>query len=162
MCIRDRGSQIPIGLNRGASGIDGLLASGVGFAHGLSSPVTLLIGDLSLIHDLHSLQLASENSEPIITIVFNNHGGGIFSFLHVAEHEDFFESHFTTPHSLDFEQAAKMFGLNYFHPETMNDFENCYLKATKRSGSSLIEIETNSRDNPKLQQIWKNYLLNHR
>ncbi|MEE3121165.1 MAG: 2-succinyl-5-enolpyruvyl-6-hydroxy-3-cyclohexene-1-carboxylic-acid synthase [SAR324 cluster bacterium] len=157
-----KGSQVPIGLNRGASGIDGLLASGAGFAHGLSRPVTLLIGDLSLIHDLNSLQLASENSEPIIIIVLNNHGGGIFSFLPVAEHEDFFESHFNTPHSLDFEQAAKMFGLDYFHPETMNDFENCYLKAVKRSGSSLIEIETNSQDNPKLQQIWKNYLLNHR
>ena len=50
--------RVTVGCNRGASGIDGTIASAAGFTAGLARPVTLLIGDLAFIHDINSLLLA--------------------------------------------------------------------------------------------------------
>ena len=80
------GAPVPVAANRGASGIDGTVATAAGFARGLGRPVTLLIGDLALLHDLNSLAMLRD--VPVVVVVLNNDGGGIFSFLPVARHKD--------------------------------------------------------------------------
>ena len=74
--------------NRGASGIDGTVATAHGVARGLGEPVVLLIGDLALVHDQTSLMLlrpdAPQPGPPVVVVVVNNDGGGIFHFLPVA------------------------------------------------------------------------------
>ena len=52
-------SSSNIASNRGASGIDGTLASATGFAKGIQKPTTVVLGDLALIHDLNSLSLVN-------------------------------------------------------------------------------------------------------
>ena len=47
-----RQAVVAMGSNRGASGIDGVLSSAVGFCCGMARPVTLLIGDTALLHDI--------------------------------------------------------------------------------------------------------------
>ena len=47
------------GANRGASGIDGLIASAAGHAIGTGEPVVAFVGDVSALHDLSSLSLAA-------------------------------------------------------------------------------------------------------
>ncbi len=79
------GPRIPVGANRGASGIDGTVAAAAGFAIGLDAPTTLLIGDLSLLHDLNSLAILKNLNPPVTAVVINNNGGGIlttFRFPH--------------------------------------------------------------------------------
>ena len=156
------GSEVKVGLNRGASGIDGLVASSAGYSKGLNQPLTLLLGDLSLLHDLNSLKLISESPKPIVLIVLNNHGGGIFSFLPISEHKDIFETYFSTPHSLEFKDAAKMFKLPYFHPESPEEFESIYLKQTSADKSCIIEVSTLKEDNIRVQEEWTEFLHQNR
>lgn len=130
--------------NRGASGIDGTVATAAGFAQGLGHPTTLFTGDLALLHDLNSLALLNEGP-PITVIVVNNDGGGIFHYLPIAEREEVFEAHFGTPHGFGFEQAASMFKLPYVRPNQMAEFEAAYQSAVESGRSSLIEIRTDRR-----------------
>lgn len=111
----DRYAMLPVKCqvfaNRGASGIDGNIATIAGLAEGVQRRVLAVIGDLAALHDLNSLHLVKQSRYPIILVVINNHGGGIFSHLPVAQHGPLFERYFETPHSYDFDAAAKQFGV---------------------------------------------------
>jgi 2-succinyl-5-enolpyruvyl-6-hydroxy-3-cyclohexene-1-carboxylate synthase len=146
------GPAVPIGCNRGASGIDGTIASAVGFARGTNRPVTLLVGDLAMLHDLNSLALVKKSPEPVITIVLNNNGGGLFSFLPIAEKGEHFEALFAAPHGLSFEGAAKMFGLAYHRPVTEKEFVSVYRAAQRENLPAIIEITTDRKHNFDLHQ----------
>ena len=107
--------------NRGASGIDGVLSSAIGYAVAAGVPVSVLIGDLATIHDLNALVLlrslargencrlqprgalapAPPGPAPRVHIFcVNNAGGGIFSFLPISRHADVFTPCFASPHTL--------------------------------------------------------------
>ncbi len=133
--------------NRGASGIDGLIATAAGFAEGLQQPTTLVIGDLSFMHDLTSLALLRSVRQPLTIVLVNNQGGGIFSFLPVAGFDDIFEPFFGTPHSYTFRQAADMFGLEYHCPTTQAEFVETYQMAVQGGGHTLIELRTDRQCN---------------
>jgi 2-succinyl-5-enolpyruvyl-6-hydroxy-3-cyclohexene-1-carboxylate synthase len=144
------GAPVPVAANRGASGIDGTVATAAGFARGLGRPVTLLIGDLALLHDLNSLAML--RGLRVVVVAINNDGGGIFSFLSVARHEAFFEPYFGTPQGVGFEPAAAMFGLDYERPGTTDEFLEAYRAACTREGSTLIEVKTDREENVALHR----------
>ena len=121
-------------------------------AEGLGRPVTLVIGDLALLHDLNSLALLRQDGPPVILVVINNDGGGIFSFLPVAEHRAVFEPYFGTPHGLSFKAAAALFGLVYHHPVTVAAFKEAYTSACRKGVSTLIEVTTDRAANRALHQ----------
>ncbi|KRW57175.1 2-succinyl-5-enolpyruvyl-6-hydroxy-3-cyclohexene-1-carboxylate synthase [Aeromonas allosaccharophila] len=133
--------------NRGASGIDGLIATAYGFAQsiepGSDEPTTLLLGDLSALHDLNSLALLGKASRPLVVILLNNDGGSIFRMLPVPTEGELLESYYRLPHGLGFEHAAAMFGLAYRAPTTLAEFEHDYRAALKH-GVTLIEIRVPS------------------
>jgi 2-succinyl-5-enolpyruvyl-6-hydroxy-3-cyclohexene-1-carboxylate synthase len=144
------GAPVPVAANRGASGIDGTVATAAGFAHGSGRPLTLLIGDLALLHDLNSLAMLRDL--PVVVVVLNNDGGAIFSFLPVARYKAFFEPYFGTPQGLSFEHASAMFGLSYEHPGTVTDFVEAYRAAHDRNGPTLIEVKTDREENAELHR----------
>lgn len=146
----DRGMAVRVGANRGASGIDGTIASAVGFAQGLKRPVTLLLGDLSFLHDLNSLALLRDAALPVVIVVINNDGGGIFSFLPIAQHEKVFEPYFGTPHGLTFVQAAALFKIAYVQPGTVDAFRAAYRTACKRGIATILEVRTEREANKQL------------
>ncbi|MCG5499430.1 2-succinyl-5-enolpyruvyl-6-hydroxy-3-cyclohexene-1-carboxylic-acid synthase [Ectothiorhodospira lacustris] len=126
--------------NRGASGIDGLVATAMGLAMGHPAGATLLIGDLSLLHDLNSLALAPRCHHPLIIVVLNNDGGGIFNLLPAAEQKEHFQALFQLPHGLTFRSAAALFGLAYANPDSAAGFEKTYSDACRKGGVTLIEL----------------------
>jgi len=155
---------VPVVSNRGVSGIDGNAATAFGYANGSKMPVTLVIGDLALLHDLNSLALVAKSRTPVVVIAVNNNGGGIFSFLPISETPRHFETCFGTPHGVNFSQAAVMFGLPYKNPATLDEMKQAYKRAVESGRSALIEISTdriqNLKEHKRIQSLIKK-LVDH-
>jgi 2-succinyl-5-enolpyruvyl-6-hydroxy-3-cyclohexene-1-carboxylate synthase len=98
---------------RGASGIDGLIAGAIGSSGEATS--TLLIGDVSCSHDIASLALAPLARGPLALLVIDKQGGQIFSHLPIAKSSLARDSQelWRTPPTLDFELACRAFGVAY-------------------------------------------------
>lgn len=108
------GRALATACNRGASGIDGVVATALGAAAGGGRPTALVVGDLSFLHDLGALQIAARHRLPLLVVVVNNDGGGIFSFLPQAGLDpQRFELLFGTPHGLALDGAVAMCGGRY-------------------------------------------------
>ena len=163
MPIRDIDQAAPVDgpcadvfANRGASGIDGTVATAAGVARGSGRGATLLIGDLALLHDLNSLALVGPGTHAgprVVVVAVNNDGGGIFSMLPVAEHaRDVFEPVFGTPHGLAFKAAADLFGLDYWDVDAPVGLETALRFAYAQPTSTLIEVRTNRADNAALHR----------
>lgn len=139
--------SVVVAVNRGASGIDGNIATAAGFAAGAGRPTVALVGDLAFLHDLNSLSLISRSKVPITVVVINNNGGGIFSMLPVSEYDIHFEKLFGTPHDLTFKKAAKLFDLEYFKPDSPADLRECCNDSFASGRSAVIEVCTDRRTN---------------
>jgi len=159
MCATPGGASVRVGVNRGASGIDGILASASGFAAGLETPVTLLIGDLSFLHDLNSLFMIKNVRQPVVLVVINNGGGGIFSFLPIAKHEDVFERYFETPQNVNVRLAAEMASIEYFNPKTNAEFSDCYCEIIRKPRIAIIEVVTDRKENVHLHKHLQKSIL---
>ncbi len=136
------GGALPEGVevfaNRGASGIDGLVATTVGLAEG--GRVTVgIIGDLAALHDLNSLALIPSAPGPVKLVVIHNGGGGIFRHLPIARRGgEGFETLFAAAHPWRFEFAAAMFGIPYRRVAAGEDFDLGAWLAHPHSG--ILEV----------------------
>ena len=136
--------------NRGVSGIDGNIATAMGCAD------IAILGDLATLHDINSLALVYQRKKPIILLIINNQGGGIFSFLPVAQGKtEIFETHFATAHPFTFKEAAAQFNIPYANPQTKSALEETLLNLFKEPKTSLIEINTCRDKNYTLHQTIK-------
>lgn len=131
-------------VNRGASGIDGNIATAAGIARETGA-ITAVLGDLATLHDLNSLALLKDVN--VVLVIINNGGGGIFRMLPIAEHGDIAEEYFETPHDLTFESAAAQFKLPYHSPTTMAEFNTMYESALATHASAIIEVRTDRAEN---------------
>lgn len=95
--------------NRGANGIDGVIATAIGVAAGTAEPTVLLIGDVAFCHDQSSLTALAARGLRLTIVVVDNDGGGIFSFLpqRASMPVDRFEQLFGTPHGTDIVAVAR-------------------------------------------------------
>ncbi|WP_315027864.1 2-succinyl-5-enolpyruvyl-6-hydroxy-3-cyclohexene-1-carboxylic-acid synthase [Aggregatibacter segnis] len=134
----------PIHTNRGASGIDGLVATVAGIGIGSNQPVVALVGDTSALYDLNSLALFKKLTQPTILFIINNNGGAIFDMLPVdAEVKDKF---YRMPHHTEFSQVASMFDLKYARPYTWADLSSVLKQAYSRREATIIEIKVAPND----------------
>ena len=125
---------------RGASGIDGLISGAAGVASIARDPVVLLIGDISFLHDVGGLLLASAAHVPLIIVVVNNGGGRIFEQLPVGRAvPEAIMRHFTTPQDCVIEHAAKLYRHEFARAETPSDFHSALAAAYRCTGCTVIE-----------------------
>jgi 2-succinyl-5-enolpyruvyl-6-hydroxy-3-cyclohexene-1-carboxylate synthase len=149
-------STLSVAANRGASGIDGTIASACGYADGLNHPVTLLIGDQAFLHDLSSLSLIAAVRRPVTIVVINNQGGRIFESLPVSEHREALDRFFIAPHKLSFEKFAGTFDIAYYHPKDIKTFCTDYESATASAQAVIIEASVD----PVASREHRNRILN--
>ena len=136
------------------------VASAAGFAEATAKPTTLVVGDVSTLHDIGSFHNLAERTRsskhgqskrphPLTTLVVNNDGGGIFSFLPIARHGDdvSFDELFGTPtNSFSFQKACEAFGLPYRKATEMGTLTKTLSKFSPGGLSSLVEVVVASRE----------------
>ena len=133
--------------NRGASGIDGLVSSGLGVATGRDTvPTVLLLGDLSLYHDMNGLWALQRHGIKATLVVCDNNGGGIFNFLPQAEHQDVFEEIFATPLGLDLSQVARLYGLVYSPVSDRSGLEPAIADAIAAPTPTMVVVRFKRED----------------
>ena len=137
----DRG--IRVFFNRGANGIDGTLSTALGVAHG-GAPAFLLTGDLALLHDSNGFLLAPKFKGSLTIVLINNHGGGIFEHLPVAQFGQIFEEFFATPQEVDFARLCSAHAVAHVHVEDWAHFEHL-LSGAPPPGIRVLELRTDRK-----------------
>lgn len=143
-------------VNRGASGIDGNIATATGIALRHPQPVIALLGDLAAVHDMGSLLTPVLEQQPrnLTIVVANDQGGGIFATLEQGEshYEADFERIFGTPHQLNLAELASALGVGYQQcslSELAAELEavtNTAPGSTPNPGVRILEVVTSRTD----------------
>jgi len=122
--------------NRGVSGIDGNLSTAFGIAAALG-PAVAVVGDLAFLHDLNALALS--RFAPLVTVVLDNGGGGIFDHLAQAELPEF-EAGWLAPQALDAAAAARAFGLPCHRAADVGDAVDAVLAGLTTARAGLVHL----------------------
>jgi 2-succinyl-5-enolpyruvyl-6-hydroxy-3-cyclohexene-1-carboxylate synthase len=131
--------------NRGANGIDGTLSTALGIAHGQPHAV-LFTGDLALLHDTNGFLLHSQLRGHLTIVLVNNHGGGIFEMLPIAEFDPPFEQFFATPQSVDIAQLCRAYGVSHQAIASWAELQQA-LSDFPPSGLRVLEICCDRKQN---------------
>jgi 2-succinyl-5-enolpyruvyl-6-hydroxy-3-cyclohexene-1-carboxylate synthase len=158
MVIRDAdgflaGGPQPLTLvgNRGASGIDGNVSTSLGLASAGARPVTALLGDLALYHDMNGL-LAAQGLDATL-LVFNNGGGAIFDYLPQAGLPTL-DRYWRTPTGLDPARVAQLYGLGHTRLEGANGLDQAMTASLNNTGVDLIELVIDPRESLKRHRAY--------
>lgn len=141
--------------NRGLAGIDGTISTATGLALGGHQETTVLLGDVTFLHDAGGLLLGTGEEVPDLRIVvLNDSGGAIFDLLeHGAVREggrygDAVERLFATPHSADIAALAAAYGVGHSLVTTTAGLTEALGQPVQ--GRSIVEVRT---DRSPLRQL---------
>lgn len=128
--------------NRGVSGIDGNIALLAGIAE--KFPVIGIIGDQAALYDINSLPLLKKTKHPVVLLISNNFGGGVFHHLPISS-SPYFEQFWGMGHNMTFEKAAELVELPYF------PFDQIHT-VFKAKTTAVVELITDRNENYEYQK----------
>jgi 2-succinyl-5-enolpyruvyl-6-hydroxy-3-cyclohexene-1-carboxylate synthase len=143
--------NLKIFFNRGASGIDGVTSTALGIAAG-EKPVVLITGDLAFLHDLNALMPAVKYSIPLVVVLINNNGGGIFNMLPVSNYKNSFNQYFKTPHNLEVGTIVKSFGIKHILVKDKRNLRDKLSSSLQQKYLTVLEVKTDSRLSKKMRR----------
>ncbi|MEY2569868.1 MAG: 2-succinyl-5-enolpyruvyl-6-hydroxy-3-cyclohexene-carboxylate synthase [Acidimicrobiaceae bacterium] len=157
MPIRDvewfapRRTDVSVRANRGANGIDGTIATAIGFAVATRAPTAVLLGDVAFLHDSTALIGVKARGVDLTIVVIDNDGGGIFSFLPQASAlgNERFELLFGTPHGVKPEELAAAHGIASLTVEDPTALEPAIRSTASAGGVWLVVARTDRAANVK-------------
>jgi 2-succinyl-5-enolpyruvyl-6-hydroxy-3-cyclohexene-1-carboxylate synthase len=144
-----RNDEVRVFANRGASGIDGVVSTAFGIASQRSGPTVCVIGDVAFFHDQNGLLWSREEDAPVVFVLIDNDGGGIFHMLPVAAHEPHFTRFFATPHGIDPRHAAEAHGLD-FVDVTGEDIAEAVATAVGAGRSAILRVRSDRDENQRM------------
>lgn len=136
-----RESPPEVHANRGLAGIDGTISTGIGLALGSGRPVTVIVGDLTFLHDVSALGVGDLERRPDLrVVVLDDHGGSIFHGLEqgAASYDRHFERVFATPQHVDLAAVAAGFGARVVAVSTADDLARAL--AMPPSGVEVVVV----------------------
>ncbi|WP_123702650.1 2-succinyl-5-enolpyruvyl-6-hydroxy-3-cyclohexene-1-carboxylic-acid synthase [Curtobacterium sp. PhB136] len=138
---RVAGKKIRVHANRGLAGIDGTVSTALGIAAALETTqaaggtTRVLLGDLTLLHDVGALVTGTEERTQRVQVVLgNDEGGAIFRGLEVAETTPAADMRrmMTTPQHVDVERVVTGLGWEYRRAATWGDLERVLTDPAER------------------------------
>ena len=140
---------------RGVSGIDGAVSAAAGSASRLSSETTLLVGDVSFLHDINGLELAAATEGPLVIVVANNRGGKIFEQLPIAAQATAEQlRYFTTPHDADLAAAAAVHRCGFERAKTVVELDERLQTAYASEGCTVVEAVISGSPVEEYRALW--------
>lgn len=144
-----RGKRVRVHANRGLAGIDGTVSTGLGIAlasqagSGTSAAgvTRVLLGDLTLLHDVGSLLIGTGERVPRIQVIVGNDGGGtIFDGLEVSRTAApaAIDRVMFTPQRVDLVALAAAYGWTHLRASTHGELEAALTTASE--APLLIEV----------------------
>lgn len=136
--------------NRGLAGIDGTIATATGIAL-VNGPTTLVLGDLTFLHDVGGLLVGPlERSPKLRIVVVNDDGGSIFHILEqgAEAYAESFERVFGTPTEVAMEPLALAYGWAYRQIETLPDLREQLARPIE--GREIVEVRLDRADRREL------------
>ena len=136
-------ARVRVTTQRGANGIDGLVSGAIGSAIGSGVPTLLLLGDVSLLHDLGGLASLALVTTPFVVAVVDNAGGRIFDQLPVEKlysAEPDAAKLWLTPPERDLTHVAALFGLKYEAPTTLAAIRTATARALSQNVATLLHL----------------------
>lgn len=127
---------------RGASGIDGLLAGAAGTRSVSTGPVALLLGDVSAQHDVGGMAALASVSGPLLVVIVQNGGGRIFEALPIGsapQAQPHFARLFLTAGQIDFAHAAQSFGLDFARVHSSEDLQAAVQRGLTSDRPLIVE-----------------------
>ncbi len=152
--------KINLFVNRGASGIDGINSTALGIASSSNKPTVLLTGDLAFFHDFNGLHISYKYKIPLIIILINNNGGGIFESLPISRYGKLFTENFVTSLNLEFANFVKAYKGEYFEAKSLNQLKKKLFNSTRVKKLSVIEIKTDSKKSKEIRDKYWQTVLN--
>ncbi len=146
---------------RGASGIDGTLSLGMGLSLSLG-PMVLVSGDLALLHDSNGWLFANPLRPPLVVILIDNQGGGIFRQLELeTDSAKVFDELFAMPQSVDQLEHASAFGIPHRQVACLEDLATALEWGIAQSGPVLLKVNTQSLQDANLRKALRQGLLEY-
>ncbi len=138
--------------NRGASGIDGLLATASGVSDGLKKPIWAVLGDLSFLHDLNSITLFKNTLPKSALFIINNQGGYIFRNLPIFEFFKEKEDWLFCKHNYQFNFVENFLQISYFHIKSLEKLDEVLILILKQKKLCVVEIEINAKKSAQIKR----------
>ncbi len=146
---------------RGASGIDGTLSIAMGIAYG-NGPTVLLTGDMALLHDNNGWLIARPKGPPLVVVLIDNAGGGIFEQVQLEmEQRQDFEKLFAMPQAVDYFSLAAAYQIPFRQVTCFEDLQPALEWGLAHLGPVLIRVCTNRKEDAQLRKEVREELANY-
>ena len=145
------GADRPCFSFRGASGIDGTLSLAMGLSLELGRTV-LITGDLALLHDSNGWLHASTMAPPLLVLLIDNNGGGIFQQLPIdVESTAGLDRLFAMPQDVDQLALAAAHGVPGRNVAVLEDLPSALEWGLAQPGPALLRCCTDRDADARLR-----------